>query len=96
MKQVEDPVCFTERQNKRTAIKTVDNLTLQFCCFFCKKIHLIIMHKFKLLFLKNRKRCYTIHYNGKRKPWKKGYRGKLAYLWFRFRETQLPKIMAAS
>ena len=37
-----------------------------------------------------------IHYNGKRKPWKKGYRGKLAYLWFRFRDTQLPKMMIAS
>ena len=47
MKQAEDPVCFTERQNKRTVIKTVDSLTLQFCCFFCKKIHLIIMHELK-------------------------------------------------
>ena len=88
MKQAEDPVCFTERQNEWNIIK---ELTI-----FCKKIYLIIIHKLKLLFLKNRKRCYTIHYNGKRKPWKKGYRGKLAYLWFRFRDTQLPEIMVAS
>ena len=46
MKQAEDPVCFTERQNKWTVIKTVDNLTLHFVVF-CKKIHLTIMHELK-------------------------------------------------
>ena len=95
MKQAEDPVCFTKRQNEWTVIKTgLFNITI--LSVFCKKIYLIIIYKLKLLFLKKRKRCYTIHYNGKRKPWKKGYRGKLAYLWFRFRDTQLPKTMAES
>ena len=37
-----------------------------------------------------------IHYNGKYKPLKKGYRGKLAYLWFMFKDTQLPKMIIAS
>lgn len=31
-----------------------------------------------------------VHYNGKYKPWKVGYKGILAPLWFRFREAQLP------
>ena len=46
MKQAEDPVCFTERQNKWTVIKTgLFNITI--LLFFCKKIHLIIMHELK-------------------------------------------------
>ena len=46
MKQAEDPVCFTKRQNKWTVIKTgLFNITI--LSFFCKKIYLIIMHELK-------------------------------------------------
>lgn len=31
-----------------------------------------------------------IHYNGKYKPWKDGYKGMLAPFWFRFKEAKLP------
>ena len=30
-----------------------------------------------------------VHYNGKYKPWKEGYKGKLAHFWFRFRDAEL-------
>ena len=30
-----------------------------------------------------------VHYNGKYKPWKEGYKGILAPLWFRFREAEI-------
>ena len=46
MKQAEDPVCFTERQNEWTVIKTgLFNITI--LSVFCKKIYLIIIHKLK-------------------------------------------------
>ena len=31
-----------------------------------------------------------VHFNGKYKPWKDGYKGMLAPLWFRFRDAVLP------
>ena len=31
-----------------------------------------------------------VHFNGKYKPWKEGYKGKLAHLWFRFKDAELP------
>lgn len=44
MKQAEDPVCFTERQNEWTEIKTgLFNITI--LSVFCKKIYLIIILK---------------------------------------------------
>lgn len=46
MKQAEDPVCFTKRQNEWTVIKTgLFNITI--LSVFCKKIYLIIIHKLK-------------------------------------------------
>ena len=32
-----------------------------------------------------------VHYNGKYKPWKKGYKGMLAPFWFKFKEAELPQ-----
>lgn len=44
MKQAEDPVCFTKRQNKWTVIKTgLFNITI--LSVFCNKIYLIIILK---------------------------------------------------
>ena len=31
-----------------------------------------------------------VHFNGKYKPWKDGYKGILSPLWFRFRDAELP------
>ena len=31
-----------------------------------------------------------VHFNGKYKPWKEGYKGILAPLWFRFRDAEVP------
>ena len=31
-----------------------------------------------------------VHFNGKYKPWKEGYKGILAPLWFRFRDAEIP------
>lgn len=36
-----------------------------------------------------------VHYNGKYKPWKEGYRGILAPLWFSFRDAELKSAVKA-
>ena len=62
MKQAEDPVCFTERQNKWNIIK---ELTL-----LCKKIYLIIIVTISILFfLLYRTKKFQIY----QKTLKRGY-----------------------
>lgn len=61
MKQAEDPVCFTERQNKRN----IKELTI-----FCKKIYLIIIVTISILFfLLYRTKKFQIY----QKTLKRGY-----------------------
>ena len=37
------------------------------------------------------KNTVIVHYNGKYKPWKDGYKGILVPLWFRFMQAELPQ-----